>query len=145
MKGRGKHITGRLSYIAVLLAMALCVGLRAVPHHHCGCSGDAAIHLGYENCSHGHDNGRQSDECGHNNDGDSSAKLCCGQFEFCRCSDDDLYTLKRTLDNGFILYANARECLAVIETAPRHCLLERRLFLPNDHCHSTALRAPPVC
>ena len=145
MKGRGKHITGRLSYIAVLLAMALCVGLRAVPHHHCGCSGDAAIHLGYENCSHGHDNGHQSDECGHNNDGDSSAKLCCGQFEFCRCSDDDLYTLKRILDNGFILYANARECLAVIETAPCHCLLERRLFLPNDHCHSTALRAPPVC
>ena len=145
MKGRGKYITGRLSYIAVLLAMALCVGLRAVPHHHCGCSGDAAIHLGYESCGHGHDNGHQGSGCSHNDDGDSGAKLCCGQLEFCRCSDDDLYTPKSPLDNGFILYPNAREVPALIEVAPRHYLLERRLFLPNDHCHSTALRAPPVC
>lgn len=145
MKGRGKYITGRLSYIAVLLAMVLCVGLRAVPHHHCGCSGDAAIHLGYENCSHGHDNGHQSDECGHNDNSDSGAKLCCGQLEFCRCSNDALYTLKRTLDSGFILYSSAREGLTADEAAPRYCILERRLFLPNYHSCSTALRAPPVC
>lgn len=136
-----RGILKKVSYITVLLTMVLYVGLRIVPHHHCACDYVQKVHLGYGECgecSHEHHDG--CDDNGH----DCDAELCCGDTEFCRCADDDNIVCKKPAVNDFVAFIYTETGICCRETEPFKPIIRDDFTVPDAHCRSLSLRAPPV-
>ena len=89
----------KISYMVVLMAMIMFMGLRIVPHHHCVISDGApqrTMHIGFgecEGCGHGH----ADDE--HDSDHQHSGKHCLNDSQFfIRLYDDDVLIVKKALN-----------------------------------------------
>lgn len=129
----------RISFVAILAATLLLVGLRAVPHHHC-CSDGETIHIGLETCEeHGC--------CTEPSDGEHGCKdnmQCCDDAHYyCRINDDTADAVRLLLP---IVYCQAlQEHLLPVPHLPERRWCEERIFKPDDgFLFSRALRAPPV-
>lgn len=66
-----KGLFKKISYLVVLMAMTLFMGMRSMPHHHCCITTGAsaplhAVHFGIDDCNgcdHNHDNEEEHSHC----------------------------------------------------------------------------------
>ena len=138
---RIRNISDRISYIMVLLAMVLYVGLRIVPHHHCLCNDVQETHVGFGECGDCHHS--------HHDEGDASEHphstlQCCNGLQFCRCSEDEILVEKKSLDYEHTLYTYVGSDIMYYPTVLTVKKQEPPSFASEAHKHSSPLRAPPV-
>ena len=130
----------KIAYILVLMAFAVLMGERVVPHHHCGegflCGTETAeIHFGYGECGHSHcDDGHSHDE-----------ERCCDEVEYySRPSDDETDVCKAILVHHpvyFALLSQSSQCPVGGAVLVENCYI---LKIPDRGVSSASLRAPPV-
>ena len=130
----------KISYISVLVAIIMLMGMRVMPHHHCECSTGviSSVHFGFDDC----------DECTHHGCGeeDEHAGMLCydASLFYHRFADDDTYIVKKfcTPLQFFVLWN--MPVLADVPTMPLHWCCSGELVPPERSICSFALRGPPV-
>lgn len=81
----------KISYLFMLVAISMLMGVRVMPHHHCGCSTAdvASIHFGITGCDKCEHHGCDEEE-------EHSGKLCYDASLFCfRPAGDDTFVAKK--------------------------------------------------
>lgn len=137
---RIRNISDRISYITVLLAMVLYVGLRIVPHHHCLCNDVQETHVGFGECGDCHHSHHGEDDASEHR---HSTLQCCNALQFCRCSEDEILVEKKSLDYEHTLYIYVGSDIVYYPIASAVKKQEPPSFASEAHKHSSPLRAPP--
>ena len=140
-----KGLLRKTALFSVLVAFAVLMGERIVPHHHCGedlPAGNvvAVTHFGYGECGeceHAHG----ADGHGHEHD----EEQCCGDTEFyTRQSDNGPDLIKKALLQPLISIAVP----SLLSASPQYSNSDEEflyiLRIPDRGTMSASLRAPPV-
>lgn len=137
-----RGIIKRFPYIIVLLSMALYVGVRLVPHHHCNCGNVETVHIGYGECRHAnHTNHEHNSESeGH----DCPAEKCCEDVEFCRYTGKDFVVYKKFQSNETVACIFVDDYIVYKHMEAYKPPVNDVRALPVRHCSSLSLRAPPA-
>ena len=139
-----KSLFHRIAYFVVLMAMALLMCERFVPHHHCGeisLYGDitvTAIHFGYdgcEECSHSH--------CSHGHS--HSEEKCCDESQLLfRHADGDNLSFKKVVYPSNICFVLPEQQMSVVNHSSGTPSCFSQLKIPDIGAPYAALRAPPT-
>jgi hypothetical protein len=127
----------KISYMSVLVAIIMLMGLRAMPHHHCECGTGviSTVHFGFDDCAH-HGCGEEDEHTG---------MLCYDASLFYhRLANDDTFVAKKfcTPLQFFVLWNMPVQ--VAVPSMPQlwYCSEE---FAPSERdISSLALRGPPV-
>lgn len=138
-----KGLFKKISYMLVLMAVVLFLGMRSMPHHHCSIESGAsapihAVHFGFGGC----------DDCAHEHDSEErhthTEGPCFSEYHFfLRITDDSTFIAKKTYNIQPALILQEAEWLSNINfvvynnSGPFFRLLCR--IVPSNQ-----LRAPPV-
>lgn len=137
-----KGLFKKISYLLVLMAVTLFMGMRSMPHHHCCFASNVmapshAVHFGFGDC----------EECEHEHDGDEghshTGTECFSESHFYVRVTDDTYVAKKIHNMQPLTFIQESALTAY------PCNVEH--YAPDDRnrelCRtvsSISLRAPPV-
>ncbi|MBR3915506.1 MAG: hypothetical protein IKJ49_00030 [Bacteroidaceae bacterium] len=130
----------KISYMLMLMAISMLMGMRVMPHHHCGCSTAdvASIHFGITECDKCEHHGCDEEE-------EHSGRLCydASLFYFRLASDDTFVAKKSIFPIQLIALLNI-SALADMPAVKLQWSEFREHTPPEQELSTLALRGPPA-